>query len=666
MPAIDLKILAARESEQVEWKENVASISDVVKTVVAFANDYSNLGGGYVVCGAAERKDEHGFSRVELPGLAADRFHEVEGKVLAECRQCVDPPVVPLVEPFPAATPDRRGLIFVVPASRTAHSYRAHGKDASTYYIRMGRATVEAKNGLLRELLVRKGVQEPWDRRLCAQARPEDIDPLVLREYLQRMDLWDPGRPFDDYLSPSMQLAAFAPPLCGQDPLTGALRPRNFALLMFGRAPTRFFPGAYSIFSIYPGPDRSEPHAERLHLEGTLIEQTTRLITQLNTQSYALFDKQDRAAPNLLKYPQRALQEATINALVHRDYESDQPVRVTVFSDRIEIYSPGSLPTGVDPARFQAGQATPVWRNQALAYFFNKLQLAQAEGQGIPTILRLMREEGCPPPRFDIGKDSLLCTLPAHPRHERMREHREIERSIILRSPEEAARRAEALLDRDPYDFRAIELFCEGNALLGAPRQVQVYEFIRRHRLDPHRLNIPTQVLLAERLSGIETPSQEIQDYIKLLLNLASNNHLQEVEARRVALALRRVGNHEEAVAVVDRVLRENPGLKDNASLLRLRGEARIDLAKRCMETGRDRQASARIRGRAWEEARAFLEDAERDLRTALEHESSAIDQDYLRRGLEFLRRLREQARRPRGHRGQHRGHDGGGGRGSA
>jgi hypothetical protein len=56
---IDLKQLAARESEQVEWKENVADEEDVVATIVAFGNDLANLGGGYVVCGAQEGKDAH-------------------------------------------------------------------------------------------------------------------------------------------------------------------------------------------------------------------------------------------------------------------------------------------------------------------------------------------------------------------------------------------------------------------------------------------------------------------------------------------------------------------------------------------------------------------------------------------------------------------------------
>ena len=53
---LDLQELLVRESEQVEWKENVADFRDVVRTVVAFANDLSNLGGGRVVCGVKEEK----------------------------------------------------------------------------------------------------------------------------------------------------------------------------------------------------------------------------------------------------------------------------------------------------------------------------------------------------------------------------------------------------------------------------------------------------------------------------------------------------------------------------------------------------------------------------------------------------------------------------------
>jgi len=420
---IDLKELASRESEQVEWKENVADVEDVARTIAAFANDYSNLGGGYVVCGAREAKDEHGFQKMDIPGLTAGRLREVEGRVMALCREKINPPVTPLLEELPAATADRRILVFIVPATGAAHTFRT-AEDSGKYYIRTSRETREARNGVLRELFVRKRVLEPWDRRCHPAATIDDIDLLALREVMKRVGLWDDAKGVEDYLSATVQLSPFVPTLCVREGLTDILRPRNFALLLFGRDIQRFFAGAISSFSVYAGSDRSEPFAVRVMLDGNILDQIEHILEKLKTEAYTIMDKSGPQAPNLAKYPRRALHEAVINAFAHRDYESNQPVRVTVFSDRMEIFSPGALPSAIDQTRFLDGRATPYWRNQALAWFFNKLQLAQAEGQGIATIFRTMREEGCPAPSFELSLDSVLCTLPAHPRSARYENHR--------------------------------------------------------------------------------------------------------------------------------------------------------------------------------------------------------------------------------------------------
>jgi predicted HTH transcriptional regulator len=88
-----------------------------------------------------------------------------------------------------------------------------------------------------------------------------------------------------------------------------------------------------------------------------------------------------------------------------------------VFSDRIEIKSPGTLHWGMDKEKFLKGKSSAKWLNQSFADIFNRLQLAQSDGQGIPTIFRTMREEGCPEPIFEIEPDSVTCILRANPRH---------------------------------------------------------------------------------------------------------------------------------------------------------------------------------------------------------------------------------------------------------
>jgi len=196
----DLEQLSRRESEQTEWKENVADVDDVVATLTAFANDLQNLGGGYVVCGAKEDKDVHGFPRLVRTGLPASRLKEVEGKVLARCRERVSPPLAPLVEELDSDEGARRVLVFVQPATGTAHAFR-RGNDGEKHYVRVSRSTIEARNGLLKNLLVRKGALEPWDRRPCAAATEADVDPLALRDALQRMAVFSPERGVEPFIS---------------------------------------------------------------------------------------------------------------------------------------------------------------------------------------------------------------------------------------------------------------------------------------------------------------------------------------------------------------------------------------------------------------------------------------------------------------------------------
>lgn len=162
-PRIDLQELSRRESEQIEWKENVADIDDVVRTLSAFANDLQNLGGGYVVCGAREDRDVHGFPALVRTGLDAARLHELEGKVLTRCREQVSPQIAPLIEQLATDAEDRRLLVFIQPATEQARTFRSKS-DGGKHWIRVRGHTIEARNGLLRELLVRKGreaLQQP-------------------------------------------------------------------------------------------------------------------------------------------------------------------------------------------------------------------------------------------------------------------------------------------------------------------------------------------------------------------------------------------------------------------------------------------------------------------------------------------------------------------------
>ena len=644
---IDLKELAIRESERVEWKENgedKAVVKGIVRTISAFANDIANVGGGYVVCGAKEGKDEHGFPKVFYTGLTANKVKEITGKVTQLCRDNISPSINPLVSelenPADAST---RILVFTIIASPDAHTYRDGEK--THHYVRIASDTREARNGILTQLLIKKQKIQYFDKRVNTSASQADIDVPLFRDYIQEMGLLSPNKTLEDYFSEREQIAEFVPPLFDRISLDNSLKPRNFTLLLFGKKSsiTRVFPEAYTILSVYRGKDRSEPTAERHLLTGTLIEQAKKSIELLNAEAYIAFDKLNEK-PNQVKYPIRALQEAVINAIVHRDYELEEPNRITVFVDRIEVRSPGSLHWAVNREKFKSGKASPKWRNQSFAYLFNKIQLAQSEGQGIPTIIRTMKEEGCPDPIFELETESVTCILPAHPRHQIIRELQEIQDSIILENYQEAKNQLIVLLDTDPYNFRALDLLVEIVTKLKAPRIL--HSFLNKNKLDLYAINSNTLLNISEALS-LEKEDETIQEFSNRALDIALSGRLEESQIVKAAISLKKLGTPDEVIKFISEAMRKYPKLTNNATLLEKRATSKMDLAKKCINTARHHNSSPKTKARAWEMCRDLLNEAERDLNLALNVVESPSEKYFIEQHLDFLDKMKITSKKP-------------------
>jgi ATP-dependent DNA helicase RecG len=518
---INLTDLATRESEITEWKETVADLPKLIETVVAFANDFLNLGGGYIVCGAKETNDENDFKTVEYTGLSAKRLEEIKQYVANTCYNPnkVNPPLIPKFDELAVPEDDsKRVLVITIDASGHAHTYKADYDSIKKprYFVRTDTNTREANNGLMRELLRRKGQLEPWDKRINPKATLEDIDDLVVRQYLKDMRLWSDNRAITEYLSDREKIEEFIPPLLGKSGVGRPLHPKNFTLMIFGKAPIDFCTGAYSIFTIFEGADKGGQVAETQWITGTLVEQAKKLIELLNIESTIAIDKGSEKA-NQLKYPKIALKEAVVNAIVHRDYETEQPVRVEVYADRIEIYSPGGLLYDLDKGKFVLGKAKAAWRNQAFGRIFHKLNLAQHQGSGIEKIITSMKEEGCPSPVFEVEENSVTCVLPAHPRHQIMHRLSAAKNQIVVQNYPSAYRILLSVLEKDPYNYRAWEMFCEVNNLSGTPEKVLdliLFKHIDFAQIRPDTLSIIANTLhllknnkeaeaLAHRLSKI-------------------------------------------------------------------------------------------------------------------------------------------------------------------
>jgi ATP-dependent DNA helicase RecG len=129
-----------------------------------------------------------------------------------------------------------------------------------------------------------------------------------------------------------------------------------------------------------------EVFKERREISGSLfrqLEETYSLLdifnhTHAEVKGLIRLEKQD--------YPEEALREALLNALVHRDYAFSASTLISVFDDRIEFVSIGGLTKGVTLDDIMLGLSMP--RNENLANIFYRLRLIEAYGTGIPKIMR--------------------------------------------------------------------------------------------------------------------------------------------------------------------------------------------------------------------------------------------------------------------------------------
>ena len=110
------------------------------------------------------------------------------------------------------------------------------------------------------------------------------------------------------------------------------------------------------------------------------------------------------------KIPEAAFREAIANALIHRVWDVDSQIRVSMFDDRIEIVSPGGLPSGITAEEYLSGKLSDL-RNRNLANVFYRLGFVEIFGTGITRIKQLY-EEGLIKPDFEVSENAIKIMLP--------------------------------------------------------------------------------------------------------------------------------------------------------------------------------------------------------------------------------------------------------------
>lgn len=360
-------MLTDLESDRVERKESFkGKVPEAVREAVcAFANDLPGHGQpGVVFIGAQDDGSPAGLTVTdELLRQLADI--KTDGNIV--------PPPVLAVEKRRLAGSDL-AVITVWPCDSPPVRYR--GRIHVRRGPRRGLAGAQDER-ILNER--RRHRDRPFDVHPVQEATLADLDQLRFeQEYLPSLVAQDVLQANER--SSAQKLAATKMIAAENDPV-----PTVLGLLVCGKNPSDWLPGAYTQFLRLAGSDLTAPITDELAIHGVITDQIRRLEEKLAAHNqralrFAELSREDRSET----YPMEALRQLVRNAYLHRSYEAtNAPVRVYWFDDRIEIHNPGGPFGVVTPENFGQPGVTD-YRNPNLAEAMRALGFVQRFGAGLP------------------------------------------------------------------------------------------------------------------------------------------------------------------------------------------------------------------------------------------------------------------------------------------
>lgn len=192
------------------------------------------------------------------------------------------------------------------------------------------------------------------------------------------------------------------------------------AVLLFSAYPQAYFPQLSIIASRVPGTElgqvdsQGQRFSDSKRLEGNLPELLESAVSFVNSNMRtALRVEPDTGKRvDIPEYPMDAVREVVLNALVHRDYSrytENMPIQLTMFSDRMEVHSPGGLYGRL--TLDQLGKVQTDTRNPFLVTAMEALGQTENRYSGIPRIRRAMAEAGLSEPLFQDSRGTFSVTL---------------------------------------------------------------------------------------------------------------------------------------------------------------------------------------------------------------------------------------------------------------
>lgn len=394
--------LLAGEDARAEFKElqlgdrgvRSPNTEDMAGELVAFAN----AEGGVLFLGV----EDSGVVR----GVPEDRLADVERWVVNVATNNCDPPIRPILRKERLPRPDgSEAIVMLVEVRRGLY---VHGTRSGRHYVRVGSSKQILTGAPLARLFQERGRVFVFDEQPVPTATEEDLDHETLERFFEN---GPPSIPWADLLRNTRVLARAD---------GGPDRPTVAGLLAFGKAPRAHLPSAYIEAAVYR--DSALTSNDLVHSEqiggrvDAQIDDATAFVERFML-------KPARKPAGREDYPQYdigAVHEAIVNAVAHRDYSiAGSKIRLFLFADRLELYSPGGLPNTLTIETMPFRVFT---RNQLLVSFLSRMKsrrtgraFLESRGEGVRRILDASEAHSGRRPVYELFGEELRLTIWAKP-----------------------------------------------------------------------------------------------------------------------------------------------------------------------------------------------------------------------------------------------------------
>jgi ATP-dependent DNA helicase RecG len=369
----------SEQGQHVAFARETTPSAKLAETLVAFAN----AGGGTLLVGLDPRTGKP--AGLGDPESAMDRA--------LQAALATDPP---LIIPLPQLAEEKGEPVLAVtvpPGLPNVYSYR--GK----YLVREETRNLPLTSRQLRRLMMERGAVS-FEALVPDGARVDDVDWEKAESYLAGLGRLPSDSPEEALLKRGCLSQR-----------GDQLLPTYAGLLLFGREPQRWVRSSVILVVRYAGTTMGDTFV-RDEIQGTLPEQIRR------AEAFVL-DNMRRGVRLLglerieeTEYPVEAIREAIVNAIAHRDYRiGGDEIRVMMFGDRIEFYSPGRLPGHITVDNLVEERFS---RNEIIVQILSDMGFIERLGYGIDRMIRLMTRAGLAPPRFEETTAGFQVTLAGH------------------------------------------------------------------------------------------------------------------------------------------------------------------------------------------------------------------------------------------------------------